>query len=55
MSIECGSYRTYGILGDYMVRLYTCSECGHKLSKEDRLINHCPYCGTNYSNNKEVE
>ena len=52
MSIVCKIYRRYGILGDYLIRVYTCSECGHKLSKEDRMLNHCPHCGAKYS---EVE
>lgn len=49
MSIAYEPYRTYGVLGDFWVHAYWCSECGHRLYKEDRMINHCPYCGFSYT------
>lgn len=48
MSIIYQPYRAYGILGDYTVHAYYCSECGHRLSYEDRTLDHCPYCGEKY-------
>ena len=49
MSIIYKPYRIYGVLGDYWVHAYYCDECGHRLHKEDRMINHCPYCGVSYT------
>lgn len=48
MSIICQSRRAYGILGDYHIKVYSCSNCKHKLKYEDRTLNHCPYCGEKY-------
>ena len=49
MSIIYQSRREYGILGDYNIKVYYCSECGRRLSYEDRILDHCPYCGEKYS------
>ena len=48
MSIIYQSHRAYGILGDYNIKVYSCSNCKHKLTYEDRTLNHCPYCGEKY-------
>ena len=48
MSIIYQSRREYGILGDYHIKVYSCSNCKHKLTYEDRTLNHCPYCGEKY-------
>ena len=48
MSIIYQSRRAYGILGDYNSKVYICSNCKHKLTYEDRTLNHCPYCGEKY-------
>ena len=48
MSIIYQSRREYGILGDYHITVYSCSNCKHKLTYEDRTLNHCPYCGEKY-------
>lgn len=48
MSIIYQSRRKYGILGDYHITVYSCSNCKHKLTYEDRTLNHCPYCGEKY-------
>ena len=39
MSIIYQSHRAYGILGDYNIKVYSCSNCKHKLTYEDRTFN----------------
>lgn len=55
MSIIYEPYRTYGVLGDFWVHAYWCSECDHRLYKEDRMLGYCPYCGASYVKETKVK